>query len=211
MDTLFRSAARVYRNQVIGVVLSGALDDGAAGAAAIKARGGTVIVEDPAQALVPDMPGNVVRQMEVDYCLPYAEIAGQLLKLVMNKRGQIKVTGSTRCESLTLDTGLEELEPPGFTCPDCGGVLTEVKSGRSVQLLCHVGHRFSLKTFSEAHADALERALWVALRRLNEQQSIQENLAEANRQNSALSKRYRENAIAAQHDKKLLHEILSRL
>ena len=82
VDALFRSAAKAYRSRVIAVVLSGMLDDGAAGACAVKERGGVVIVQDPRTALYSPMPENALRAVQADYCVPLAEIAGLLVKLV---------------------------------------------------------------------------------------------------------------------------------
>jgi two-component system, chemotaxis family, protein-glutamate methylesterase/glutaminase len=82
VDALFRSAAKAYRSRVIAVVLSGNLDDGAAGVCAVKERGGVVIVQDPRTVLYSSMPENALRAVQVDYCVPLAEIAGLLVKLV---------------------------------------------------------------------------------------------------------------------------------
>ena len=82
VDVLFRSAAKAYGSRVIAVVLSGMLDDGAAGACAVKERGGVVIVQDPRTALYSPMPENALRAVKADYCVPLAEIAGLLVKLV---------------------------------------------------------------------------------------------------------------------------------
>ena len=212
VDTLFRSAARVYRSRVIGVVLSGALDDGSAGSLAIKARGGTVIVQDPGEAMVSDMPANVLRDVKTDLCLPLAEIPQALIRIV-NRSRPFKHRAPSVKECATLSVGIDdnEKEPQGFSCPECDGVLLEIKNGKEIQYRCHVGHNFSLESFSEAHADALERTLWVALRRLNEQRTIQENLGKGSSGNPALRKRYQENAAAADRDIRLLHEILARL
>lgn len=211
VDTLFRTAARVYRSHVVAVVLSGALDDGSAGAMAVKSRGGTVIVQDPKEARMEDMPANVLRQVETDYCLPAKQISSLLAKLASEGRAMKSHKSSLKeCQSFSHEA-FGEMEPPGLTCPDCGGVVLAMKSGKSIQFRCHVGHTFSLESFSEAHADALERALWVALRKLNEQCSIQENLAKSHRDDKSMQKRFQENLAAAEHDKQLLHEILGRL
>jgi two-component system chemotaxis response regulator CheB len=211
VDTLFRSAARVYREHVIAVVLSGALDDGSAGALAVKARGGTVIVQDPDDAEVPDMPANVLKNVKTDHRVPAAEIPALLGELVAAKRAMRTPKGrKAMCKDLDRDVTVEK-EPTGFSCPDCGGALVEVKDNKSVYFRCHVGHSFSLESFTEAHADALERALWVALRRLNEQRTLQETLAKGEKNQPNLKRRYLENVAAAEIDMQLLHQILARL
>ena len=211
VDALFRTAARVYRSHVVAVVLSGALDDGSAGAMAVKSRGGTVIVQDPKEARMEDMPANVLRQVQTDYCLPLAGIPSLLTRLASEGQSLKAHKPSVKdCRRLS-DEAFGEMEPPGLTCPDCGGVVLQIKDGKSLQFRCHVGHTFSLESFSEAHADALERALWVALRKLNEQRSIQQNLAKSHRDDKGLQKRFQENVAAAERDMGLLHEILARL
>ncbi|HEX9047890.1 MAG TPA: chemotaxis protein CheB [Verrucomicrobiae bacterium] len=211
VDTLFRTAARVYRQNVVAVVLSGAMDDGSAGALVVKSRGGVVMVQDPRDAEVADMPENVARAVKLDFCLPAEKIPGQLADLAACGPviKPVKISPS-RCADLAAPPTIE-MEPPGFTCPDCGGVLERIEDGKHVQMRCHVGHVFSLESFSEAHADALERALWVALRRLNEQRAIQESLAQNEATGAIFRKRHQENADAAQNDLRLLHEILARL
>jgi two-component system chemotaxis response regulator CheB len=212
VNTLFRCAARAYRRNVIGVILSGALDDGAAGVMAIKARGGQVIIEDPATAEVSDMPANAARAVQADYCVPAEEIPAVLTRLV-GEGSSLKVRPGSRtlgeC-ALTMDLVQRVIEPQGLTCPDCGGMVATLGKGKDAQFRCHVGHTFSLESLSEGHADALERALWVAMRRLNEQHLIQSNLAEV-QTDAHMKKRFIENAVAAKEDMEKLHEILARL
>ncbi len=184
---------------------------GTAGALAISARGGTLIVEDPATAEVPNMPRNAMLAVKPDYCLPVGEIAGVLCQLLSNGNGSLlRPAGTKRKCADELDPLDREMEPQGISCPECEGVMAEVGSGRTKQFRCHVGHTFSLESLTEAHADALERALWVALRKLNEQHVIQQNLAEG-ASDARLKRRYMENAAAASGDMEKLHEIISRL
>jgi two-component system chemotaxis response regulator CheB len=213
VDTLFRSAARSYRGAVVAVVLSGALDDGSAGVQAVKARGGTVIIQDPRDAEVPDMPANALRQVKSDHCVSLERIPTLLKRLVSaNGHGKLAEVSPGDCDAAE-ENGLEaaENEPFAFTCPECGGALLPMKDGKSTQLHCHVGHRFSLASFTEAHADAVERAMWVAIRKLRERQSINEHLSREATNSSDVKRRFKENAAAAAHDIKLLEEVLARL
>jgi two-component system, chemotaxis family, protein-glutamate methylesterase/glutaminase len=209
VDALFRSAARAHRDRVIAVVLSGALDDGAAGALSVKARGGVVIVQDPKDARIPDMPRNVLRYVKADYCLPSEEIAGRIAKLV---RAKIKpVARNGKRGRGTKPNGEHREQPAPIVCPDCGGPLTEKREGHLLQFECQVGHKFSPQAVSEEHANALERALWVALRHLSERRAIQQTLAAQYHEDPVMVQRYEENAEAASHDMALLREILERL
>lgn len=212
VDTLFRSAARAYRNSVVAVVLSGALDDGSAGALAVKSRGGVVIAQEPADAEVRDMPANVIRQVKTDYCVKLKQI-GPLLKRLANKNGAAELPEATTAECEADDTGLSasEHEPIAYTCPECGGALLQVKDGKVTQFRCHVGHRFSLADFTEAQTDAVERALWVALRKLQERQNINEQLAQDKSTSADMRRRFKENVTAATHDIKMLEEVLTRI
>lgn len=211
IDVLFRTAARAYRANVIGVILSGALDDGVAGCLAIEARGGTVIVQDPKEAQSSEMPANVLRAIKANYCLPAEQIAGQLITLSRNGEPlpESKPTAA-QCAKLTEEEGLPITEPLAYTCPECGGSLLKIDNGESEQFRCNVGHIYSLESFSLAHSHALERALWMSLQRLNEQRSIQEHLAKRAK-DPYMQRRYHENAAAAAEDMRLLKEILARL
>src|SRR5262245_44001318 len=84
-DVLFRSAARAHRSKVIGIVLSGGRDDGTAGLFTIKARGGIAIVQDPSEALTPNMPRSALNLVDVDFCLPLQQIAEVIVQLVQGK------------------------------------------------------------------------------------------------------------------------------
>jgi len=86
IDPLFESAAKAFRKRLIGVVLTGYLDDGTAGLAAVKAYGGISVVQDPKDAVAPNMPRSALRNVSVDYCLPGSEIAPLLIQLVDGKK-----------------------------------------------------------------------------------------------------------------------------
>jgi two-component system, chemotaxis family, protein-glutamate methylesterase/glutaminase len=181
VDPLFRSAAYLYGTRVIGVVLSGALDDGTAGLWAIKLRGGTAVVQDPADAMHRSMPLNALDNVEVDYKLPVADIGpllGRLARepaapeplIAANERdkmeAEVKIARESdpRLEDVFLKHG--ELSP--FTCPECHGVLSMMRDGNIVRFRCHTGHALSSGTLLEAASEEVEQRLFDAVRALDE-------------------------------------------
>ena len=221
VDPLFRSAARTYRERVIGVILTGALDDGAAGTFAIKNRGGLAVVQDPADALAPGMPLSAMRNVEVDHCVPLDEIAPLLAKLArtkaLSKHGN-KNDNNNHNEK--KEAAMAKEKKPGFrddavsfVCPECSGPLYEEKAGRLVKFNCQIGHSFSPESLTEAHSEALERALWIAIRTLNERIAIHEALMREHeaKKNFDLARRMEETAKSASDDVTMIREILDRI
>jgi len=169
IDTLFRSAAAAFGSRVIGVVLTGNLDDGTAGLWAIKRSGGIAVVQDPDDAEFPDMPRNARDSVSVDYSLPLNAMASQLTRLT---------TVAPSDNEAVVD---DEHEVPGvvYVCPDCNGPLREIKIGNEklVRFRCLVGHRFSMMSLLEGHAAARESALWSAVVALEHQAMFAERAA----------------------------------
>lgn len=214
VDPLFRSAARLYRERVIGVVLTGGLDDGSAGLFSVKSRGGIAIVQDPEEAVEPGMPRNALRNVEVDHCLPLRRIAPLLVNLTREKLP----TKARPARQPEKEAGTARKTPPGFrgdavsfVCPECNGPLYEEREGKLLNFHCQVGHSFSPESLTAAHTDALERALWIAIRTLNERIAINEALAQRQLNDPALSRRLAETASRAAEDVARLREILERL
>jgi len=218
IDVLFRSAARVHRSNVVGVVLSGGRDDGSAGLFAIKARGGVAIVQDPAEAMTPNMPQNALNLVDIDFCLPVRQIADVLVQLANGKatnvtessNGGVSMEDQARADHPTT-------EPPGdqipVACPECNGPVYEVKDGELAQFECFIGHRFSPQSLGEEHTEALERALWTAIRKLKERVVLHQRLTERkrNKGEQELFKRLEESVTTAKNDLKLLRDILDRI
>ena len=218
VDVLFRSAAREHRSKVIGVVLSGRRDDGAAGLYFIKARGGVAIVQDPYEALAPNMPQSALEMVDIDFCLSVRQIADVLVQLVNGKAANIT---EPRNEGTNMDGEQAPVhptsEPAGdqipVGCPDCNGPLYEVKHGELALFECFLGHRFSPENLSEQHAEALERALWTAIRKVKERMVLHERLLDRKRSQGEeeLLKCLEESVTTAKKDLELLREILDRI
>lgn len=83
IDVLFMAAAEVYRDSLIGVVLTGANADGALGLAQIRRYGGLAVVQEPADAEAPAMPQAALDIAGADHCLPLAQIAPLLNRLCL--------------------------------------------------------------------------------------------------------------------------------
>ena len=193
VDPLFRTAALAYGPRVVGVVLSGALDDGSAGLLAIKRRGGAV-VQDPDEAPFPGMPQSALRYVEVDHSLPADEIGPLLSRLVREPSEEKKVypvPDEMEFESKIagLDpTVIDSNEHPGelaaFSCPECAGPLYEIRDGELLRFRCRVGHAYTAESVLEEKSEVLESALYLALNTLEESATMSERLAARSRENS---------------------------
>jgi two-component system chemotaxis response regulator CheB len=179
IDPLFRSAAQAFESRVIGVLLSGTLDDGTAGLYAIKESGGVTIVQDPDEAIAPGMPRNALKHVQIDYCLPAQGIASLMVSLTSSSiplkefvprydpvlTKEIKIAEFDMAEINSED---KPGSPSVFTCPDCSGTLFEISEGDVSRYRCRVGHAYSPENVLKAQGAALDRALWTALRMLEE-------------------------------------------
>src|SRR5262249_878437 len=107
IDPLFRSAARWYGPRVIGVVLTGSLDDGTAGLLSIKEAGGVTVVQDPDEAFCGDMPRSAIETVQVDHVRPLGQI-GELLQELLSAKVADNGTGKT--SRLKKETRIAELD-----------------------------------------------------------------------------------------------------
>jgi two-component system chemotaxis response regulator CheB len=188
IDPLFRSAAVAYRNKVIGVVLTGYLDDGTAGMIAIKRCGGVCVVQDPADAAYPDMPQNVLKQLKVDHVVPLAEMGALLTKLLRRPARKAKpvpkdiVIEAKIAERVLSDlTSVEAVgEQVPFNCPGCGGVLWEVAAGGVLRFRCHTGHAYTSSVLLAEQTSKIEETLWIALRMFEERRNLLTTMSERN-------------------------------
>lgn len=187
IDVLFRSAAVAYNNRVIGVILTGLLEDGATGMQAIKECGGTCIIQDPIEAEYPDMPKAVLRLVEVDYCTSLQHIAIILQEKTKNgvhDRHQVPERLQKEAEiAERISIGIENLESMNgerspYSCPDCSGGLWEFKDGDITRFRCYTGHTYTADDLQDAKRKELENTFWVALRILEERRNLLVKMAE---------------------------------
>jgi two-component system chemotaxis response regulator CheB len=181
IDPLFRSAAYIFRSRVIGVVLSGALDDGSAGLWTIKKYGGTTVVQDPEDAQVPSMPLNAIRAADPDHVVPVSRMPSLLVELTSQPASENIVSNKTDDDIITKTEINIAMEKSGldnnllgvgkqtvYTCPECHGVLTQLKEGGLIRFRCHTGHAFSADTLLAAISESIEESIWNAIRNVQE-------------------------------------------
>lgn len=159
INVTFRSAAMTYGDRVIGVILSGMLDDGAAGIWEIANHGGTTIIQDPDEAIYPSMPLNALRDSRIDYQVRSAEI-GRLISRLASDETMFRPGNPQEDEGERVFSG--------FTCPECRGPLFEFRSKGPVEFKCRVGHLISLATLLDEHSSTQERKLYEAIVALDE-------------------------------------------
>jgi two-component system chemotaxis response regulator CheB len=192
VDPLFRTAARAYGARVVGVVLSGNLDDGTAGLQAIKSRGGVAVVQDPAEALYPGMPRSAMQHVAVDHVLPLLDMARLLTELAQApvSEGEEPVTDELEHDIESVEMAPEPMDGvhrsgrvSALTCPECHGALWEIRDGEVIRYRCRTGHAFSAETLLDEQGKGLEAALWIALRALEEHAALIRRMTERARKN----------------------------
>lgn len=220
VDVLFRTAARAFGSRVVGVVLTGNLDDGTAGLAIIKRCGGVAVVQDPGEADYPSMPESAIANVEVDHVLPVAEIPALIERLLREPRpaepGDCVHDFEEEPDSMGVaseqDNGNKELagKPSGLTCPDCGGSLFEKKGDQPVHFRCRTGHAYSPESLLAKQSETLQAALWAGLRSLEENAALARRMEKRAREsgNLASSRRYGQRACDADNHATQLRSIL---
>jgi two-component system chemotaxis response regulator CheB len=187
IDPLFRTAARWHGRHVVGVVLSGNLDDGTAGLIAVRRRGGAAIVQDPDDAAFAPMPRSAITFAGADHIVSVAEIAPLLIRLANEP-----VPGNSPhlTSEMQMEADIAEMEeapmtnderpgtPSGFSCPECSGALWEILDGQFLRYRCRVGHGYSPETLLAAQKEQIEGSLWRTMDRLKERANLLRRLAE---------------------------------
>lgn len=195
VDPLFRSAAYAYGSRVIGVVLSGALDDGTAGLWTIKQRGGTAVVQDPEDAIHRSMPRSALQNVAVDHQVPVRAMAALLARLVREPASPAKELPMEEQKKIEMEVRTASGDPrfernnileagplSPFTCPECHGVLAQLQEGSITRYRCHTGHAYSAPTLLASLNDSVEDRLWDAARVLDETAMLLKHIGEHHEQ-----------------------------
>ncbi|MGY1824474.1 chemotaxis protein CheB [Geodermatophilus sp. SYSU D00079] len=222
VDVLFRSAARSGGPRVVGIVLSGALDDGTAGTIAVRSRGGVVIAQDPEDAMYASMPVHAREVGGADHVVP-ARAMGALLGRLIGEEVDVG-DAPPASDLMETETAMAELDgdayddedrpgtPSGFGCPTCHGALFTIDEGGMERYRCRVGHAWSPEALAEEQSQALEGALWMALRGLEERAALSSHMGhraeERGHGHSAL--RFRQRSQEALDAAALLRRLLHR-
>jgi two-component system chemotaxis response regulator CheB len=219
IDPLFRSAAHRYGDRVVGVLLSGNLNDGTAGLFAIKQYGGATVVQNPETALYSGMLQSAIDHVDVDHVVPVAEMAALLSRLCAQGEPaeEVKVMEARKKPDISLDDeALADRQtqagiPSTMSCPECHGTLWEHREGGLLGFRCRVGHAFTEEALHVIQAEQLEAALWTALRALEEHSALSRRLAgrAAARGHAHSASTFTEQAMDAEHQASTIRTVLT--
>jgi two-component system chemotaxis response regulator CheB len=220
VDPLFRTAARAHGRRVLGVVLSGSLDDGTAGLVAIKEHGGRALVQDPNDAMFAGMPQSAIENVLVDFVGDVPAVANELVRLVdvlasSADEPEPRSDGADELDAVEIEAGNLHPEqwtavPSPFSCPECHGVLFERPDGTLERFRCRTGHAYSAESLVAAQSKGLDEALWIALRALEENAALLDRLAKRahDRQHVRSSERFQKQARAMEARARIVRDAL---
>jgi two-component system chemotaxis response regulator CheB len=222
IDPLFRSAARAWGHNVIGVVLSGTRDDGAAGLVTVAAQGGGVLVQDPAEALYASMPRAAADQVSSARVMPVAAMGDVIEELIdrMPEPEPIAALPEPIWEAEDAMADMSDLTtdeigatPAGFGCPTCHGGLFELPGRPASRFRCRIGHAWSAQSLVDEQSEAFEGALWTALRSLEEKAAMSRRLADSatGRGNAVTAARYDEVCAESEQAGKVIRHLIVRM
>jgi two-component system chemotaxis response regulator CheB len=210
VDPLFRSAARAYGPRVVGVVLTGALNCGTVGLLSVKDQGGIAVVQDPVEATCGDMPRSALEYVNVDHCVRLGKMGELLTRLVKTplrtaRRRHPPKRLEQEVEALLSHREATNKAPPGgspshFSCPDCGGILFELKDSGLLRYRCRVGHGYTSEALASGQEEMVDSALWAAVRALEENAALARRMAKSARERNHhhSARRYEERALSTE-------------
>ncbi|WP_312271943.1 chemotaxis protein CheB [Pseudomonas sp.] len=218
IDPLFRSAAIEFRENVIGVTLPGDMEDGVLGMEAIKCHGGITLAQDPLEAVSPFMVNNRLDHTHVDYWLPVNQLAEKLVSLtneaVEPSQQDVAWLATEDQVSRQRSSGIPGLEaigaPSPFGCPECRGVLYEIRQNGPFHFRCHTGHSYSAEMLCKSQVRLAEEAMWTATRVYDEKEALHLRLAEQARKSGQAEccERHRQEAGKARSCSARLREMI---
>ncbi|WP_210517390.1 chemotaxis protein CheB [Hymenobacter terricola] len=190
IDALFRSAAYTFGPRVIGVVLTGYLDDGTSGLWSVQRMGGLAIVQDPADAQAPSMPSNALEYVTADYVVPLAELGSLLVRLTAEPSPAKPRIPVDQLELLKIELTIAKLDNAfelgiiergkltPFTCPECHGALTQLIEGKLIRYRCHTGHAYTISALLGEVTASVEGLLYQSMRGLEETKMLVHSLGQ---------------------------------
>jgi len=185
IDPMFRSAAVNHGPRVIGVIITGMLNDGTAGLEAVKRCGGITVVQDPEDATYPDMPRSALTNVAVDHCTSLAGMGRLLEELTLaSPPKRVPVPKDIATEAEIAERVLSDVsqvntlgDQAPYNCPNCGGVLWEVRQSDTQRYRCHTGHSFTAHSLLSGQSERIEETLWVSLRMFEERKNLLNTMA----------------------------------
>jgi len=222
IDALFRSAAYGYGPRVIGVVLTGYLDDGTSGLWSVQRLGGVAIVQDPHDADAPAMPSNALKFVEADYIVPLAALGSLLVRLTAEQAPAIPRVPKAEIDGLGMEFQIakagnafamgviEHGQLTSFTCPECHGALTQLIEGRLIRYRCHTGHAYTISALLGEVTQSVEGFLYQAMRGLEETHMLLQTMGEqfVQDEQAAVAALFFRKAKAASADARQMHEMI---
>lgn len=220
IDALFRSAALVYGPRVIGVVMSGLLDDGTSGMWNIKRCGGITVVQDPKEAAYASMPENVLQYVTVNHTVPVLEMGALLTRLVEEKAPKRPNLSKEDMELLKMEVIiathdnafqigiLEKGDLTIFTCPECHGALVSFEEGQMLRYRCHTGHAYTSSALLASITIAAEEQLWTVMQNLEATSMLSNQIADHHKamKNTAVYNQFRQKADVVAKRARTIHE-----
>ncbi|CAA9888927.1 Protein-glutamate methylesterase [Candidatus Methylobacter favarea] len=190
IDALFRSAAYEFGPRVIGVVLSGLLNDGTSGLWSVKRMNGIAIIQDPNDADHDSMPVSVLEYVDVDYSVPKEEIGPLIVGLMKEKISKkaaisksekklLQMEVKIALEDNAFEKGILDMgELTTFTCPECHGALVRLLEGKIIRFRCHTGHAYTASALLSGITESVENTLWETMRGMEEAILLLNKMAE---------------------------------